>query len=109
MKHSENKIVTYFVNEVGPGVLPSLTFNKYTICKNFTQDGQNRHIISFTWFVPLVFLQYSCLLGVGLENSRPNPVFKQPIIFFRMLYSLDTLSESIRSVELPNKGGQKKF
>ena len=63
--------------------------NKHTICKSFTLRRQNRHIISCTWFMPLVFLQRSCLLNAGLKHSRSDLVFKQPGLrnnfVFRML------------------------
>ena len=58
--------------------------------QNFAQDGQNRHIISCTWFVPLVFLQQSCLSNAGLEHSRSDFVFKHTRLkndlIFGMLY-----------------------
>ena len=86
-KHSKNKIITYFENKVGPGVLQS-NVQQYTICKSFTKQGQNRHIISCTWFVTLVFLQHSCLLSAGLEHSRSNLVFKQPRLHNNLIFGM---------------------
>ena len=65
---TENKTVSYFENEVGPDQeCSSPVFNKHTICKNFTQPGQNRQIISCAWFSGFFILQHSCLL-----NARPE-------------------------------------
>ena len=46
IKHSENKIITCFENEVGPGVLQSSMQQTYTLQENLTHKGPNRHVIS---------------------------------------------------------------
>ena len=52
-----------------------MAWSRHTICKNFIQQGQNRQIISCTWFVPLVFLQRLCL---GWSTPRPISFSKGP-------------------------------
>ena len=80
-----------FKNEVGPGVLWPSNQQTYNL-QNFTQHGQNRHIISCTWFAPLIFLQHLCLSNAGLEHSRSDLVFKHPRLqndfLFGMLYCI---------------------
>ena len=56
----------------------SPAFNKYIICKNFTQQGQNLLIISCSGFLPLAFFQQSYFWNSELEHSRSDLVFKQP-------------------------------
>ena len=119
IEHSENKIITHFENEVGPGVLWSSNQQTYNL-QNFAQHGQNRHIISCTWCVPLVFLQHSCLLSAGLEHSWSNLVFKHPRLkndsIFGMLYCIKPIEgekgESIteqstqKNLQLPTSKAQ---
>ena len=45
IEHSENKIITYFENEVGPGVLQSNVQQIYNL-QNFTHQGQSRQFTS---------------------------------------------------------------
>ena len=52
-------------------------FNNQKDLQNFSEQGQNRHIISRMWFWPFVFLQQSCLLNAGLVHSRSDIVFKK--------------------------------
>ena len=119
IEHSENKIITHFENEVGPGVLWSSNQQTYNL-QNFAQHRQNRHIISCTWFVPLVFLQHSCLSNAGLEHSRSDLIFKHPRLkndsIFGMLYCIKPIEgekgESIteqstqKRLELPTSKAQ---
>ena len=91
IEHYEIKIITHFENEVGPGMLWSSNEQTYNL-QNFAQHGQNRHIISCTWCVPLVFLQHSCLSSAGLGHSGFNIVFKHPRLknysIFGILYCI---------------------
>ena len=91
IKHSENTISTHFENEVGLGVLWSSNQQAYNL-QNFAHNGQSRHIISCTWFVPLIFLQHSFLSNTGVEHSRSNLVFRHPRLknhsIFGMLYCI---------------------
>ena len=119
IEHSKNKIITHFENEVGPGVLWSGNLQTYNL-QNIAQHGQNRHLISCTWFVPLVFLQHSCLSNAGLEHSRSDLVFKQPRLkndsTFGMLYCIKPIEgekgESIieqstqKNLQLPTSKAQ---
>ena len=119
IEYSENKIITHFENEVGPGVLWSSNQQTCNL-QNFAQHGQNRHIISCTWFVPLVFLQHSCLSNAGLEHSRSDLIFKHPRLkndsIFGMLYCIKPIEgekgESIteqstqKRLELPTSKAQ---
>ena len=65
-------------------------FSKYKICKDLTQQEKNRHIISCTRFVPLVFLQLSCLSNARLKHSRSDLVFKakQPRSLYDVIFGM---------------------
>ena len=108
-EHSENKVITRFENEVGPGVLWSSNQQTYNL-QNFAQHGQNQHIISCTWFVLLVFLQHSCLSNAGLEHSRSDLVFKHPRLkndsIFEMLYCIKPI-EGEKGESLTEQSTQK--
>ena len=90
IEHSKNKIITYFDNEVGSGVLQPSVQQTYSL-QNFKQKGQNQHINSCTLFVRLAFLQRFCFLNLVFDNSRSDLVSKQSRLrddfIFRMLYS----------------------
>ena len=89
IEHSESKIITYFENEVEPGVLQSSVQQTYTL-QNFSQEGQNRHIICDKYFESLEILQRLSLLNARLEHCRSDLVSKQPRLrdsfIFGMLY-----------------------
>ena len=55
IEHSENRIITYFENEAGSGVLQ---FDKYTLHK-FLRERQNQHIDCGKYFESLEILQKS--------------------------------------------------
>ena len=92
MKGSENTVYAYFENEVGPGVLQS---SVQQICnpQNFTQQGQNRQIISCSWFLPLVFFQHLHLLNVAW--STPGLIsFSDSLHCLIILFSECSISQS---------------
>ena len=111
IEHSENKIITHFENEVGPEMLWSSNQQTYNL-QDFAQHGQNRHIISCTWCVPLVFLQHSCLSSAGLEQSGSNLVFKDPRLkndsVFGMLYCIKPI-EGEKGESITEQTYTKKF
>ena len=49
-------------------------------CKKSRQQGQNRNVLSFLRFAPLIFLLWACLLNAGQEYSRSDLVSKQDIL-----------------------------
>ena len=93
-KHSENKTITNFKNEVGPGVLQS-SVQQALLCKNFKQQGHTGNLASLIQFVPLKkfdTVAADMLLNAGLEYSRSYLVFRQSRLrnnfIFGILYSL---------------------
>ena len=69
IEHSENKTITHFENEVGPGVLWSSNQQTFNL-QNFAQHGQNRHnqlhvVCAFGILAALVFVErWTGALGV---------------------------------------------
>ena len=89
MEHSKNKIIPYFGNGVGLGVLQSrvlqtCALSEFQTTKVSVKNGQWLSIILFA------FLQGTCLLKPGLEYSRSDLVSEQPRLhnksIFEMLY-----------------------
>ena len=76
IEHSENRIITIFENEFGPGVLQT-SVQKNSSCKNSKQQGQNGTTVNDISFASLAFLQQACLLNTELEYFRSNLVFRQ--------------------------------
>ena len=65
--HSEKKLM-YIENEVEPGVLQSLLFNK--------NDRTEINVFGRLSFVTVAFLENTCFFNTGLEHSRSDLVFK---------------------------------
>ena len=52
IEHSENKIITHFKNEAGPGVLESSVQQTYTLPKFLTESTESAHNL---WQILLIF------------------------------------------------------
>ena len=85
IEHSENKIIRNFESEVGPGIVEFI-IQQTLPCKKSRQQRQNRNVISFLRFVPLL---QACLLKAGVAHSRSDLVSKHHIL--RKLYFWNAL------------------
>ena len=52
MEHSENKFITHFENEAGPGVLQSNVQQSYTLQKILTERTESTHNL---WQILFIF------------------------------------------------------
>ena len=88
IEHSGNKIITYFENEVGPGVLLfQFSTNIQSAGISHNKD-RNQGIISCTWSVPVVLLQCTCLLSAGLEHSRSDLGLRQLRLYNNFIFGI---------------------
>ena len=88
IEHSENRMITYSENEVGPGLLQFRVQQRYTLQKFLTEVTD-----IYIWFVANAFeclemLQRSGLLNVTVEHIRSDLNFNQPRLLHNFIHRM---------------------